>query len=160
MIKPRLRAYGAHLLHRSRRLRHVLRSAANDGGRLGCAGCFALGVALAAWLTLRPSGDLPGWFWLPGEVVTWVNHHGQLRNVPAYFILSLPAFACTPGRELRALTGVAVLAALLEFAQLGVAARHFDVWDILLSWVGIAAALVYYKACRHVGGWFFRGCHP
>jgi hypothetical protein len=118
----------------------------------GCRVALVAGVLCAAWLTLRPTGNLPAWGWLPAGIARWVNRHGELRNLPAYFLLSVPALALAPAKAAwRAIVGVAVLAALLEFAQLGIRSRQFDAWDIVLSWLGVGFACANRAAWRRVG---------
>lgn len=112
------------------------------------------GVAAASWLTLSQSGRVPAVPGLPEPLVDWMNSHGRLRNVPAYFLLTIPAVVLAPPRRTaHAALAIGVLAAVLEFAQLGILSRQFDWWDILLSWLGSAVA---YAGWMRIEPWAIR----
>jgi len=104
-------------------------------------------LVLGVWLSLKRSGNLdlhlPRWF------VHWYNHSGELRNLPAYFILGLLAFASVPFRFRRLmLYGLLSLATGLEICQIWMPSRSFDLVDIGLSWVGLLFALLLHQVLR------------
>lgn len=104
-----------------------------------------IGLACMFYLTLRASPDmetlrLPKWF-LKSAVVRWLDHYGVLRNVPAFFLLAIPfrvIFRDRPEHE-YVLGGLFLVAALVEVAQRWLPTRHFDLRDIVCSWIGLAA---------------------
>jgi hypothetical protein len=100
----------------------------------------ALGVAIALFLLLRPSSDihtlpLPNW-----AIFRWVDEHGQLRNLPAFAILSVPFLVLARGRRERRIVVwfLAGFIAVTEFCQLAIPTRFFDLADIAEGWAGVA----------------------
>lgn len=123
-------------------------------GRAAGWSLLGAGVAAGTWLTLSQSGRVPAVPGLPEPLVDWMNSHGRLRNVPAYFLLTIPAVVlAAPRRTAQAALAIGALAAALEFAQLGIQSRQFDWWDIFLSWLGAAVA---YAAWMRVEPWAAR----
>ena len=112
----------------------------------------AVGLIAALDLTLRSSGYLQLVDWLPKPVARWADSHGQLRNLPAFFLLALPFIAFFPRRKHRLMTagGLLVLAALLEFAQYLRPQRWVEWQDVAWSWCGIALASVFFEVTRAV----------
>lgn len=95
-------------------------------------------TGVVGFLALRPSpwlGELP---WIPRWLSGWADHHGNLRNLPAFAVLAI-ALTLALGWRLGAAIA-AMLAIVLELAQLGIAARSFDWADIGWSLAGVAAA--------------------
>jgi len=104
---------------------------------VGCAGLVAGG-----YLTLRPTGRLASVWWIPSEVSQWCDLHGQMRNVPAFFLLAIPfliALRRFPQR-VGAMVVLGFLAAFVELVQLGLPGRQAEWEDVVLSWAGLLIA--------------------
>lgn len=110
----------------------------------------AVGVALAIYLSVRPSPALTTVWWLPHFISRWADHHGVLRNFPAYALLAIPFLMMTPGVLQRAcvVASLAVFAALMEIIQIYIPTRFADERDILWSWIGLLAAWAIFEAVK------------
>lgn len=98
-----------------------------------------LACAVIAFLTLRTSpyvGELP---FIPSWLGVWADSHGNLRNLPAFFLLTL--FLVPALGRLHAGLLAAILSITLELAQLLRPGRTFDWADICWSLVGVVLAV-------------------
>lgn len=104
-----------------------------------CLLVFLAGVVLACGLAWKPSGSLAG-LGLPHGVAAWLDRHGVLRNVPAFAVLAVPLLLVVPTGRPRwhAVVGLALLAEVIEYAQIWLPNRHFDWRDIVSSLAGVA----------------------
>jgi hypothetical protein len=107
-----------------------------------------IGVMMGIYLSVRPSPALATVWWLPHFISLWADHHGVLRNFPAYAMLAFPFLMMTPGVLQRAcaVAFLAVFAALMEIIQLWIPTRFADMRDILWSWIGLLAAWGLFEA--------------
>jgi hypothetical protein len=117
------------------------------------AACWCLGVlglAAGAHLTLRRSSNLVTVWWIPEFVGRWTDRHGQLRNLPAYFMLGCPYMAVlgTLRARVAALLLLGLFGTALECCQLFIPTRWFDLVDIWLSWAGLIAAWAAFEVLR------------
>jgi hypothetical protein len=110
--------------------------------RLAGVAVAGVGVGCAMYLSFRGTGELSTVVWMPSAIGEWADQHGRLRNLPAYFLLTLPFLALfQEGRSrLGAAVGVGVLGTVLELAEYFVPARMVEWQDITWSWAGVAAA--------------------
>jgi len=118
--------------------------------RAACWGLGLMGLVAGAHLTLRKSSDLVSVWWVPAFVGRWTDRHGQLRNLPAYFMLGCPYMAVlgTVRARILAVILLGLFGTGLECAQLLIPTRWFDLVDIALSWAGLIAAWVVFEALR------------
>ncbi len=118
----------------------VLREGATALPRAGAwaISVLALGAgALVAYLALRSSPWVGELSWLPAGLADWADHHGRLRNLPAF--AGLTAVLVTALGWRRGAGCSALLAVGLECAQLGIRGRSFDPADIGWSLLGVVA---------------------
>lgn len=100
-----------------------------------------LGAVLLTFLCLRPSPHVRDFAWLPGWFVQWVDTHGVSRNSVAFGALAALAGGAVPARgRMQVHLIVAGFAAALEFTQLLIPSRAFDLRDIAASWLGVGIA--------------------
>lgn len=92
-----------------------------------------------AFFALRPSPYLQYIPWMPRHLGVWADSHGVGRNVVAFFVLGLAAFAVV-GRSLGHVLAVCAFATAVEVAQIWIPSRAFDWKDIGASLLGIALA--------------------
>jgi hypothetical protein len=100
------------------------------------------GLAMGGYLTLRPSGQMATIWWIPSVIGQWCDQHGQLRNVPAFFLLAIPfliALRRFPQRFV-AMFALGFLAAFVEALQLALPGRQSEWEDVVLSWTGLLMA--------------------
>jgi len=109
-----------------------------------------IGTAAALDLTLRSSGYMKPVSWIPRSVAYWADSHGQLRNLPAFFLFALPFLALARRKRHRAFVTIAlgVFATVLEFAQLFLPNRWVEWEDVVWSWVGVIAAWLVFESLR------------
>ncbi len=94
-------------------------------------------VAVIGFLALRSSPRVAELAWVPRWLSAWADHHGSLRNLPAFAALALVLILTLgrrPGSALAALLGV-----FLELAQTFISGRTFDWADIGWSLAGVVA---------------------
>ncbi len=108
----------------------------------------AVGVGLGVYLSVRPSPALTTVWWLPHFVSQWADHHGILRNFPAYAMLAVPFLILARGISQRAVAVacLAVFATLMEIIQLWIPTRFADGRDIVWSWAGLLLAWGIFEA--------------
>lgn len=97
-------------------------------------------VAAIAYLALRGSPWVSEIPWIPSWVGEWADRNGNLRNLPAFAGLTLVLLWPLGWRTAALLS--AILAVLLECAQVFIAGRHFDWADIGWSLLGVALVAV------------------
>jgi hypothetical protein len=110
--------------------------------REACWPVACAGLAMGGYLTLRPSGQMANMWWLPTVIGQWCDQHGQLRNVPAFFLLVIPfliALRRFPQRFV-AMLALGFLAAFVEAMQLVLPGRHSEWEDVVFSWAGLLIA--------------------
>jgi hypothetical protein len=109
-----------------------------------------IGTAAALDLTLRSSGYMKLVNWVPQPVAYWADSHGQLRNLPAFFLLALPFLALARRKRHRAFVTIALglFATALEFAQFFLPNRWVEWEDIVWSWTGVIAAWLVFECLR------------
>lgn len=117
-------------------------------GRWAVLAGAGLACVAAAYLALRPSPYVSEVVWVPKGLAIWADRHGDIRNLVAFALVGLVAGGA--GRlaglgAYRLLLGVAVLAAGVEIAQLGIAGRVFSWVDIAWSWAGVGVAWLVLK---------------
>lgn len=110
-----------------------------------------VGCLCAIYLSWRSTGRLTTVPWMPETVGRWADEHGRFRNLPAYFLLSLPFLLAAPTLGLRARTSLALagFGAVLELAEYFVPIRMVEWQDIAWSWAGVAGAW----GAIEVGAW-------
>lgn len=108
-----------------------------------CASLCLIGLACMFYLTLRPSPDfsslkLPAWL-LHSRLIKLADKYGELRNIPAFFLLAIPFRVIFRDRGERwlILALLFLLSLSVEVAQIWIPSRHFDRMDILCSWLGL-----------------------
>ena len=108
---------------------------------------FCLGVVL--FFALKPDPEVPravAW----DQVRVFLNSHDALRNQLAFGLFGIAAlFALMTNsllnrRQLVAISLIALLIPMLEFAQIWMPERHVDLDDILNGWLGLGLACVLY----------------
>jgi hypothetical protein len=106
------------------------------------------GLLLGIYLSVRPSPALATVWWLPHFISRWADHHGILRNFPAYAMLAVPFLMVATGVRQRAyaVAFLAIFAALMEIIQLWIPTRFADMRDIVWSWAGLLAAWGLFEA--------------
>lgn len=106
------------------------------------------GLALAVYLSVRPSPAMMTVNWLPRFIADWADHYGRFRNFPAYAMLAVPFLMVTPGTLRRARVAVllVVFVAALEFVQIWIPTRFADLWDIFWGGAGILAVWGIFEA--------------
>ncbi len=138
-------------------------SATGFGGQLSglvqtaCWGLGLLGLLAGAYLTLRKSSDLATVWWIPRVISRWTDPHGELRNLPAYFLLACPFLVVLKGPRGRitAIILLGIFGTMLECLQLFIPTRWFDLMDIALTWAGLLAAWVLFESFRGLfSAWF------
>ncbi|HZP59425.1 MAG TPA: glycosyltransferase [Opitutaceae bacterium] len=124
-----------------------------------CWGLGLLGLAAGAYLTLRKSSNLATVWWIPRPISRWTDPHGELRNLPAYFLLACPYLAVLGGPRSRvaAVVSLGVFGTALECLQLFIPTRWFDLVDIALTWAGLILAWFLFESVRGLlsGRWGF-----
>lgn len=110
--------------------------------RMSCWGLAVLGIVAGLQLTIRSSSNMETVSWMPGEIAHWCEHHGRLRNLPAFFLLGMPFLIALrrPNQRLIAIAALSLFGAVLELAQLAIPRRWFDWHDITLTWCGLWSA--------------------
>jgi hypothetical protein len=93
-------------------------------------------VAVVAFLALRASPYISELPWIPEWEGEWADRNGNVRNLPAFAGLALVLLWPLGWRGAALLS--AILAVLLECAQVFIAGRHFDWADIGWSLLGVA----------------------
>jgi glycosyltransferase involved in cell wall biosynthesis len=113
-------------------------------------GLGLLGLAAGADLTLRRSSDLATVWWIPRVISRWTDLHGELRNLPAYFLLACPYLAVlrSPRSRIAAIIALGVFGTVLECLQLFIPTRWFDLMDIALTWAGLLLAWISFEGFR------------
>lgn len=117
--------------------------------RFACGVLGIFGAVSAVLCTLTPDGDFGTHVWLPAVLRLWLNGHGEVRNIPAYFFLSVPVLIAFSRRH--SFVALALLfagAASIELVQILIPDRTFDVIDIILSWLGIVIAQMAVETLR------------
>lgn len=113
--------------------------------------CVAIaGATVGAGLALKASGDFASVPWIPYELAIWCDTHGQLRNLPAFALLTFVALGAVSGLKARLqLAGVlAALGVLLEVVQIPMPHRHCDLADMILSFLGVVGGLGFFLVCH------------
>lgn len=107
-----------------------------------------IGVMLGIYVSVRPSPALATVLWLPHFISRWTDHHGVLRNFPAYAMLAVPFLMMATGVRHRAcaVAFLAIFAALMEIIQLWIPTRFADGRDIVWSWAALLAAWGLFEA--------------
>jgi hypothetical protein len=140
------RVAAAMIENKGFRLRRIVGffDAALAAFRHACWGLTAAGVLAGAHLTLRSSGKLETVIWLPREIALWCDRHGELRNLPAFFLLALPGLIALrrPCQRVTAILAIALLGTLFEFSQLALPGRWFEWQDIAITWLGVFTAWI------------------
>ncbi len=110
----------------------------------------AIGCVCAVYLCLRHSSDLSTVPWLPKFISNWADHHGRIRNVPAFFLLTWPFMFLFPVALWRvwAVLGLGGFGTLLELAQYFVPTRWVEWQDVMWSWTGVIIAWLLFEAVR------------
>lgn len=108
------------------------------------------GLVLGGYLTLRPSSRLETVWWIPTDLARWCDVHGQLRNLPAFFLLAIPFLIALrrPGQRIAALAALSIAAAMIELVQTALPGRWAEWEDVVLSWAGLAAAALLSASAR------------
>ncbi len=111
-----------------------------------------LGLVAGAYLTPRRSSDLATVWWMPRVISRWTDRHGELRNVPAYFLLACPYLVVLrrPRARIWAIVALGVFGTALECLQLFIPTRWFDLMDIALTWAGLLLAWILFEVFRGV----------
>ncbi len=108
------------------------------------AGLVAAGVGAgcAVYLSFRSTGELSTVAWMPTAIGEWADQNGRLRNLPAYFLLTVPFLVLFLDwrSRLAAAFGVGLFGTVLELAEVFVPGRMVEWQDITWSWAGVAAA--------------------
>lgn len=74
-------------------------------------------------------------WWIPSVIGEWCDLHGQLRNVPAFFLLAIPfliALRRFP-QPFAAMLALGFLAAFVETVQLVLPLRRSEWEDVVFS---------------------------
>ena len=96
-------------------------------------------LAVVAFLALRASPYLQYIPWMPRRIGIWADQHGIVRNVAAFFVLSLAVYFLV-GRRAWHIGALCVFGIAIEVAQLWIRGRVFDWWDIAASVAGVLLA--------------------
>ncbi len=102
------------------------------------------GLGCMLFLCLRPTGNF-GTLGLPDSaLIRWMDAHGELRNLPAFAVLTMPfMFGLRRASRRRWATyGLLFLSAAVEGVQLFLPSRVPSLADIFWSWAGIALVAV------------------
>ena len=96
-------------------------------------------AATIAFLALRTSPYLQYLPWMPRRIGIWADHHGIVRNVAAFFALSLAVYFLL-GRGGWTVLALCGFGTAVEVVQRWIPGRVFDWWDILASIGGVLIA--------------------
>lgn len=110
----------------------------------------AAGSACAIYLSFRATGDLSSLPWIPESIGRWADDHGRLRNLPAYFLLTLPVLFAVRSAVGRLIAAVAVslFGTLLELGEFFVPQRMVEWQDVAWTWAGAFAAWAAFETAR------------
>ena len=116
------------------------------------------GVTLAAYLSLRRSSWLGSIHWIPRWLARWSDHHGNIRNFPAFFAMALPFLFALRCARIRIWTMLALgaVAALLELSQRFIPTRSASLDDVFASWAGLLVAWALVEGIRFCATWLRR----
>lgn len=113
-------------------------------------GCLAVGaVAVISYLALRPSPWIGEVSWIPRWLGQWADAYGNFRNFPAFCLLA-GVLALIAGARWGC-AGAALLAVVVETAQVWIGGRTFDWADIFWSLAGVALTFVLARAVAKYG---------
>lgn len=122
-----------------------------------------VGVACAMYLSLRSTGELASVPWIPDFVGHWADQNGRLRNLPAYFLLTVPVLFTVRDyiSRARAVIAVGVFGTVLELAEFFVPRRWVEWQDIAWTWAGAITAWLVFEAARRAAERFgvLTTCH-
>jgi VanZ family protein len=104
-------------------------------------------TALGVYWSVKPESTMPLAEYFPAWLPAWAERHGEFRNYPAYFIVSVLWFIAGRTWRQRLVAGfaLAVFGGLAEVIQIGLPYRYASPVDAAWSWAGIATA---WALCR------------
>jgi VanZ family protein len=110
-----------------------------------------LGIIL--FFALKPDPEVPKGM-APDDVRVFFNTFDAFRNQLAFGVFGIAALLLLMGRrilnvkQIVAITAIALLIPILEFAQIWMPERHVDFDDVLNGWLGLGLACLLYLAAR------------